>query len=73
MNLIAFHRFLIVAGILFCLGFAVWEARRWSAGGGNGPLALAILFFAFAVALTLYLRRLRRILGYDRGESDRQP
>lgn len=66
MSLISFHRLLISAGIGFCVVFAAWEARHWLAGGGTGPLLLAVSFAVLGLGLYLYLRRLRRILGYER-------
>ena len=66
MSLVAFHRFLISTGILFCAAFAVWEFRAFSTSGGTLSLVLGITFAILAVGLTLYLRRLNRFLGYDR-------
>lgn len=66
MSLVAFHRFLISAGILFCLAFAAWEVRAVTAGGGALSIALAITFFVLGIGLIVYLRRLNRFLGYDR-------
>jgi ABC-type spermidine/putrescine transport system permease subunit II len=65
-SLVAFHRVLIAAGIAFCFGFAIWEIRTWRATGATGTLVLAITFIVLGIGLLLYLRRLRRILGYDR-------
>jgi len=66
MSLVAFHRLLISAAIVFCAGFAGWEVKRFAAAGGSGALVLAAVFAILAVLLVLYLRRLNRILGYDR-------
>ncbi|MGQ0813409.1 MAG: hypothetical protein ACT4O1_02970 [Gemmatimonadota bacterium] len=66
MSLIAFHRFLIAAGIVFCFGFAGWEVRAFLAGGEAMSIVLALVFTLLGVVLILYLRHLRRILGYDR-------
>lgn len=66
MSLISFHRLLISAGIGFCVVFAGWEGRQWLAGRGMGPLVLAVSFAILGIGLFLYLRRLNRILGYDR-------
>lgn len=64
MSLLGFHRFLIVTGIVFCLGFAVWELRLYlGVQGGAGALALTIVFALLAAGLTVYLARLRSILG----------
>ena len=65
-SLVAFHRFLIVAAILFCIGYAGWELRLWLEAGEGGAPAMALLFLLLAVALLLYLRRLGRFLGFDR-------
>ena len=72
MSLIGFHRFLIVTAILFCLGFAGWEIRAWSATRGTATLVLAVIFVALGVGLALYLRRLGRILGYKRRDAGRR-
>jgi hydrogenase-4 membrane subunit HyfE len=66
MSLISFHRVLISAGIGFCVVFAVWEVRQWMGDGGAGRLVLAVSFALLGLALFLYLRRLNRILGYER-------
>lgn len=66
MSLISFHRVLISAGIGFCVVFAVWEVRQWMVDGGAGRLVLAVSFALLGLALFLYLRRLNRILGYER-------
>ena len=68
MSLVAFHRLLISAGILFCAGFAAWEVRLYRQVGGTGAIVLAIVFAVLAIALIIYLRRLNRILGYERDE-----
>jgi hypothetical protein len=60
---ITFHRVLIGTAILFCLGFAVWAAFAYRAGGGAAPLALALGFGVGGLALAYYLRHLNRFLG----------
>ena len=65
MSLVGFHRFLIASGILFCLGFATWEAVRFQAGAGPGSLALSLLFGVLGLGLVYYLVNLRRFLGTD--------
>ncbi|HSJ15137.1 MAG TPA: hypothetical protein VK939_12025 [Longimicrobiales bacterium] len=65
-SLVAFHRFLIAAAIVFCLGYAGWEIHAWREAGAGGVPALALLFLALGVGLALYLKRLGRFLGYDR-------
>jgi len=64
-SLIGFHRLLITAGILFCLGFATWETRAYFRAGGTGTLLMGLAFAVLGVGLILYLRRLNRILGYE--------
>lgn len=66
MSLVAFHRFLIATGILFCLGYAIWEGRAFMQGGGLLSIVLAVGFTILGVGLILYLRRLNRFLGYER-------
>ena len=62
MGIIGFHRFLISAAILFCMGYAGWEFAAYSDGGGTGALMVALLFAAFALGLGVYLANLDRIL-----------
>ena len=62
MGIIGFHRFLISAAILFCLGYAGWEFAAYSDGGETGNLIIALLFAAFALGLAVYLANLNRIL-----------
>jgi hypothetical protein len=63
MSLIAFHRFLIATGIVFCFGFAAWELMTWWVGRTPGTLVLGLTFVALGALLTYYLTRLRRFLG----------
>ena len=65
MSLVSFHRFLITAGILFCLGFAGWEARAFFTGSGTRSLLWALAFLLLAGALILYLSRLTSILKLE--------
>jgi len=65
MSLIAFHRFLIATGIVFCFGFAIWELMTWWVGRTPGALILGLTFVALGVLLAFYLARLRRFLGVD--------
>jgi hypothetical protein len=65
MSLIAFHRFLIATGIVFCFGFAIWELMTWWVGRTPGALVLGLTFAALGVLLAFYLARLRRFLGHD--------
>jgi hypothetical protein len=62
MHLIWFHRVLIGAAIVFFAGFGVWEIAAFRAAGGAMPLILAVGSFTAAVALGVYLSRLKRIL-----------
>lgn len=62
MSLIAFHRFLISAGIVFCLGFAGWEVAEFTRTRSTGALVLAAVFFLLGVGLAWYLSRLARFL-----------
>lgn len=70
MSLIAFHRFLIGAGIVFCFGYAIWEARAWAATGDAGALIIAMGFALLGAGLVVYLRRLGRILHLDRADGE---
>ena len=65
MSLIAFHRFLIFTGIVFCFGFAIWELMTWWVGRMPGALVLGLTFIALGGLLSYYLARLRRFLGGD--------
>ena len=69
MSLITFHRFLIAAGILFCLGFGSWEFLAARNGGGPGALALALIFTVLGIGLSVELVHLGRFLGYDEGSA----
>ena len=71
MSLIAFHRFLIATGIVFCFGFAIWELMTWWVGRTPGALILGLTFVALGVLLSFYLARLRRILGIDAADRPR--
>jgi hypothetical protein len=63
MSLIAFHRFLIAAGILFCIGFAGWETTLWWVTRARASLVLALVFLVLGGLLGFYLSRLNRFLG----------
>lgn len=69
MSLISFHRLLISAAIGFCVVVTVWEVRHWMGDGGAGAMLLAISFAVLALGLALYLKRLNRILGYERDQD----
>jgi hypothetical protein len=66
MSLLSFHRFLISAGIVFCLGFAIWEFWIWTDSRQTGALLLALLFLLLGGVLAFYLRKLLHFLGYER-------
>lgn len=71
MSLVAFHRLLITAGIVFCFGFGVWEVRSWMRTGQVGALIIGMGFVLLGAALAAYLRRLPRFLGTDGGDTGR--
>jgi hypothetical protein len=62
MNLITFHRVLIATAIVFCIGYGVWEGWHYLQDREPLRLVLAAGAFAAATVLSVYLRRLRRIL-----------
>lgn len=64
-SLINFHRLLITAGIVFCLGFGIWGMMVWDLGGGTGTLILGVVFLGLGLGLGYYLINLRRFLGYE--------
>jgi hypothetical protein len=63
-SLLAFHRALIVAAIVFCFGFALYQVLGSSPGAGSPWVA--VTFAALGVGLVLYLFRMSRVLGYER-------
>lgn len=67
MSLIAFHRVLITAGILFSGGFAAWQIEQFLAGGSGLQLLLGSAFGLAAVGLIWYLLNLDRFLGHTSG------
>lgn len=67
LSLIAFHRVLITAGILFSGGFAAWQIDRFAEGGGAVALVLGGAFGLAALALLWYLLHLDRFLGRTSG------
>jgi len=60
---IPFHRLLISTAIVFCAGFAAWAAWTYRKSGEALTLVMAIASGIAAVALTYYLRNLKRFLG----------
>lgn len=71
-SLIQFHRVLITAGILFCAGFAAWTFHAAARDGRPALWVLGSVFVLLAVGLGVYLRNLRRVLGYGESGSDRR-
>lgn len=71
MSLIGFHRFLIVAAILFCAGYSGYELFAYARSGGTGTMVVGVVFAILALALAGYLWRLKRFLGMDEGEPER--
>lgn len=65
MGVVGFHRFLIAAAILFCLGYGLYELLRYLEGAGPGALILALVFGSFAAGLGYYLANLDRFLHRD--------
>lgn len=61
--MIPFHRLLISAGIVFCLGFALWALGQYITVRHTGMLFLTVIFALLGLALGYYLRHLRRFLG----------
>lgn len=65
MSLIGFHRFLIVAAIAFCLGYAAWEFKAAADGAGGSAIVLGGVFTLLGASFIFYLSRLARFLGYE--------
>jgi len=65
MSLIAFHRALIAAAIVFCLGYGSWELFRTGPQGAAGSAVVGTVFIALGLGLGYYLLRLNHFLGYD--------
>lgn len=61
--MIPFHRLLIITGIVFAAGFALWSFVRYRQEPSLFMLLLTIAFAGAAVALGYYLRHLRRFLS----------
>lgn len=64
-SLIAFHRALIAAAIVFCLGYGGWELLRTGPQGPEGSAVLGTVFIVLGLGLGYYLVRLNHFLGYD--------
>lgn len=63
MSLIGFHRFLIYAGITFCLAFSGYEFIRYSRTSSPGDLTMGIVFLMLGILLSYYLSRLADFLA----------
>jgi len=61
--MIPFHRVLISTAIVFCAGFAIWSAWDYRQSQSLGTLAVSLVFVAATLALSYYLRHLKRFLG----------
>jgi hypothetical protein len=62
MQLIWFHRVLIGVAIVFFGGFGVWELVAYNSNRDSTALVLGLVSIVVAVALFIYLLRLKRIL-----------
>jgi hypothetical protein len=65
MSIVSFHRGLIVAAILFCVGYGVWELTGYAQVDRGGSLGLGVVFVVLGAGLGFYLFRLNRFLGYE--------
>ena len=54
MSLRVFHIVFIIASIILSIWVGVWAIRFYQGAGGMSWLAMAVIFFALAVALVLY-------------------
>lgn len=64
--MIAFHRFLISAAIVFCVVLGIWLFGSFRAGGNVLTLVLGVAFVGAAIMLGYYLRHLNRFLHRQR-------
>jgi len=64
-SLLSFHRGLIAAAIVFCLGYGGWELFRLGQPGPGGSVAMGTIFIVLGLGLAYYLLRLNRFLGYE--------
>lgn len=55
MSLIYFHIFLISVGIVFSLGFGIWELSQFSATAKMFDLITGVVAFIFSSGLLIYL------------------
>ena len=63
MSLLTFHRVLISAAIVFCIGYAGWEAAAWTRTRVAGSLVMAGVFLVLGFGLAWYLSQLARFLS----------
>lgn len=62
MSLKAFHLVFIVASILLSFLVGAWGVQEYRSDGGQGSLAVAVLFYAAGVTLVFYaLRFVRKV------------
>ena len=65
MSLKAFHIVFVVASVLLCLGFGLWELHSWQESGGRTDLILGVSSLVAAVGLLVYgwffLKKLKNI------------
>ena len=71
MSLKAFHIVLISLSSLLALGFSGWSVHAYRATGQGGHLAMAVLSFAGAVGLVVYISWFARKI-HTREEEDRE-
>lgn len=62
MQLIWFHRVLIGVAVVFFGGFGVWELLAYNSNRDSTALVMGLVSLVVAVALFIYLMRLKRIL-----------
>ncbi len=70
MSLISFHKFLIATGIIFCLGFSIWELASYRATGHLWAAVIGGSFGLAALGLAYYLTHLSRFLGIPMERSE---
>ncbi len=57
MSLRVFHIVFVIVTVILSLYIGLWGVREYSREHSSGTLALALLFFATAVAMTAYGRK----------------
>ncbi|MBI3740739.1 MAG: hypothetical protein HY257_03145 [Chloroflexi bacterium] len=70
MSLIAFHKFLITAAILFCAGFALRQWSDYRASGEGLALLMTVAFGIAAGGLGIYLKHLSAVLKIPTEDSE---